>query len=80
VYPFREFVDEGGLMSYGPSLALAYCRAGMYAGRILKAAKASELANEMPTTYEFLINLTTARALGLNVSPGLRAIVDETVE
>jgi putative ABC transport system substrate-binding protein len=80
VYPFREFVEDGGLMSYGPSLTAAYRRAGIYAGRILKGAKPSELAIERPTTYEFLINLTTAKALNLSVPAGLLAIVDETIE
>jgi ABC-type uncharacterized transport system substrate-binding protein len=80
VYPFREFVDDGGLMSYGPSLTSAYVRAGMYAGRILKGTKPSELAIEMPMRFEFLINLKTAKALGLTVPPALLAIVNETIE
>jgi putative ABC transport system substrate-binding protein len=80
VYPFREFVDAGGLMSYGPSLQAAYRVAGIYAGRILRGAKASEMPIEAPTTFEFVLNLKTAKAMGLTISPQLLALVDETVE
>ena len=80
IYPFREFVDDGGLMSYGPSLASAYHRVGVYAGRILKGAKPSDLPVEAPATFEFVINLKTVKALGLTVPSGLLAIVDDTVE
>jgi putative tryptophan/tyrosine transport system substrate-binding protein len=80
VYPFREFVDDGGLMSYGPNLASGYRTVGIYAGRILKGAKPSELPIEAPTRFELVINLKTARALSVAVPEKLLATADETVE
>jgi putative ABC transport system substrate-binding protein len=80
VYPFREFVDDGGLMSYGPSLTLAYRVAGIYAARILMGTKPSELPIESPTSFEFVINLKTVQTLGLTIPAGLLAIVDGIIE
>jgi putative tryptophan/tyrosine transport system substrate-binding protein len=80
MYPFREFVDAGGLMSYGPNLASAYRVVGTYAGRVLRGTKPSDLPIQEPTKFNFLINLKTAKAQNIIVPPGLLSIVDETIE
>jgi putative ABC transport system substrate-binding protein len=79
-YPVREFVEVGGLMSYGANLADSFQQVGRYTGQILKGAKPADLPVVQSTRFEFVINLQTARALRIDVPPGVLALATEVIE
>jgi putative ABC transport system substrate-binding protein len=80
IYPFREFAETGGLVLYATNFHDLFRRAADYVDKVLKGAQAGELPVQQATTFELLVNLTTAKALGLTIPPAILARADEVIE
>jgi putative ABC transport system substrate-binding protein len=80
MYPFREYVQAGGLMSYGPNLPDLFRRAGEHVDKILRGARPADIPVEQPVKYDLIVNLTTAKALGLKIPEAFLLRANEVIE
>jgi putative ABC transport system substrate-binding protein len=80
IYAYRDYVESGGLVSYGPNIRAMFRRAAELIDKVLRGTKAGDIPVEQPTKFELVINLKTARALGLTIPPSVLARADEVIE
>jgi putative ABC transport system substrate-binding protein len=80
IYPEREYADDGGLIAFGPNVTDNFRRAAAYVDQILKGARAGDLPIQQPAKFDFVVNLKTAQAMGINIAPAILVRADEVIE